>query len=468
MRRLNGEDAGFLYMDLPQQAMCSMALGVLGGDGPPLSLADVRRHVEARLDQLPSWRWRIVRVPLGLHHPVAVRDPHFDLDQHLQAITIEGDAGLDAAFASLAEEHLDPDRPLWQVTLVDGLDDGRQALITKYHHALADGVAGLTTFARIYSDEEFEPLPDAEPNVAERIPGKSRLVGAALLAHLRALVTVVGLVLGTVRGAARVRARRRVSPVQLPAFSGAAPRTVLNDAFTPARTYARAALPLAGIKRIKEVAGVTVNDVVLGVMAGALVRYLARVSEVPERPLLTTVPVSSEPPDAPVRQAHNRFWSFTTSLATDVADPWERLARISAYAGEGKRQLDLFGVDLMPSWLDVVPPLLAEPGARKLPERLREATTDVDANILISNVRGPARPLRLLGRTVEDLYVDGPPSNGVGCNVMLWSYGDRMLLGILAFADALTDPSGLCTAIGESYAELVALADEHAALATTA
>ena len=108
MRRLNGEDAGFLHMDLPGQPMCSMAVGVLGGDGPPLTLADLRRHVEGRLDQLPSWRWRIVPVPFGLHHPVAVRDPHFDLDQHLQAITVDGDAGLDAAFATLAEEHPRP------------------------------------------------------------------------------------------------------------------------------------------------------------------------------------------------------------------------------------------------------------------------------------------------------------------------------------------------------------------------
>ena len=302
----------------------------------------------------------------------------------------------------------------------------------------------------------------------ERIPGPVRLVGSALVTHLRALLTILGLIAATVRGAARVRARRRVAPVQLPAFSGAAPWTVLNDAFTSTRTYTRSGLPLAGIKRVKEVAGVTINDVVLAVMAGALVRYLGEVGEVPKRPLLTTVPVSSEPAGAPVRQAHNHFWSFTTSLATDVAEPWERLATISAYASEGKRQIDLFGVDLMPSWLDVVPPLLAEPGARKLPERLREERTSVDANILISNVRGPARPLRLLGRTVDELYVDGPPSNGVGCNVMVWSYGDRMLLGILAFADALTDPAGLCRAIQESYDELAALAEQHAALPTTA
>src|SRR5690606_38705448 len=148
MHRLNGEDAGFLYMDLPGQPMNSMAVGVLAGDDATLTLADVRTHLAGRLDELPSWRWRIVRVPGDLHHPVAVRDPDFDLDSHVREVTVAGgDTELEAWFATLAEEHLPTDRPLWQVWLVTGLDEGRQALVVKYHHALADGVGAFTTFS---------------------------------------------------------------------------------------------------------------------------------------------------------------------------------------------------------------------------------------------------------------------------------------------------------------------------------
>lgn len=458
MRRMNGEDAGFLYMDLPGQPMNSMAVGILspGPDGP-ITLAELRRHMEGRLDQLPSFRWRMVRVPLRLHHPVYVPDPDFDLDFHLRVATVAapgGDSELNSLFASIAERHLDQRHPLWQVTLVDGLSGGRQAIIAKYQHCMADGVAALTTFSRIYSDQQFPPLEGADPWAPEPLPGKVRLVADALRDHARSAVRLPVMARTTKRQTGAVKQRQSSAPIAVPGFSGQAPKCALNDAFTPQRTYARAALPLEGLKQIKDAAGVTLNDTVLAVLAGASRRYLEDHHELPGRPLLTSVPVSSEPADAPVRQHGNHFWSFTTSLATDVDDPVERLRAISATAREARTQLELLGVDLMPGWLDVVPPLVAQPGARALVERLRAAGEDVDANILISNIRGPAEPWSLFGRVVEDLYVDGPPSNGVGVNVMLWSYGDRMLFGILAFADALRHPESFASAVTESYHEL--------------
>lgn len=471
MHRLNGEDAGFLYMDLPGQPMNSMAVGVLAGDDATLTLADVRTHLAGRLDELPSWRWRIVRVPGDLHHPVAVRDPDFDLDAHVREVTVAGgDTELEAWFATLAEEHLPTDRPLWQVWLVTGLDEGRQALVVKYHHALADGVGAITTFERVFSDLEFEPLPPVpghtgEPFVAERIPGRLRLVLGAVWAHLVALVVVPGLFLKTLRRVRNLRRLRADLDVEMPQPSSGAPRTSLNRAFTPARTYVRAALPLSDLKQVKEAAGVTLNDVVLAVVAGACVRYLAGRDGVPDRALLTTVPMAGAAPGAPTRQFGNHFWSFTTSLATDVPDPWERLGRISAVSGAGKRLLEAFGVDLIEAWLDVLPPRLAQRAIRSTLTRLQEPDVDVDASILVSNVRGPARPLSLGGRVFRDLHVDGPPSNGVGCNVMIWSYGDRMLFGILAYADALDSPDEFRAALEDSCAELVAEAESRTGVA---
>lgn len=460
MRRLSGEDAGFLYMDLPGQPMNTMAVGVLAPtDGPPVTLDDLGSHLEARLDQLPSFRWRMVRVPLRLHHPVMVDDPDFDLAFHLRHERVAapgGPAEVEALFARIAERHLDQRHPLWQATLVDGLGGGRQAVILKYQHCLADGVAAFTTFSRVFSDEVRDPIPGAKPFAPLPLPGRARLIGGALADHARALARLPRLAATTRTRTRAVKARRAQAEVATPGFSGEAPRCVLNDAFSAPRAYVRAELPLAGLKQIKADAGVTLNDVVLAVMAGASRRYLQAHGGVPTLPLLTSVPVSDEPIDAPVRQHGNRFWSFTTSLATDVEDPWERLSKISAVTREAKEQLSILGTDLMPAWLDVVPPLVAEPGARALVGRLKAKPGRVDANILISNIKGPDRPWTLFGRVVEDLHVDGPPSNGVGCNVMVWSYGDRMLLGILAFADALRDPALLSRSITESFDELAA------------
>ena len=114
MRRLSGEDAGFLYMDLPGQPMNTMAVGVLApNDQGPVRLEDLRSHLEGRLPQLPSFRWRMVRVPLRLHHPVMVDDPDFDLDFHLRTATLDDGERLDDRFACLAEKHLDRRHPLW-------------------------------------------------------------------------------------------------------------------------------------------------------------------------------------------------------------------------------------------------------------------------------------------------------------------------------------------------------------------
>ncbi len=456
MHRLSGEDAGFLSMESPDQAMNTIAVGTFG-PGDPITLDDVRRHVAGRLDQLPSFRWRIVPVPLGLHHPVAVRDPEFDLDFHLRHVALDPGESLDDRFARLAERHLDRRHPLWQLTLVDGLPDGGQALILKYHHALADGVAAFTTFSRVFSDAPTDPIPGvALPWTPEPMPTRFALVVSAVLDHLRSLLALLALAGRAKRGFDAVKARRASAAVAVPGFQGEAPNTALNRAFTPGRAYARAELPLAEVRAAKDAAGTTLNDIVLATVAGGLRSYLAERGELPARPLLASVPVSYEAHDAPVRQAGNRFWSFTTSLATDVDDPVERLRTISEVAAEAKGQLAALGEDVMPALLDHVPPLVADPGAKALVARLREAGPDdlVDANVLISNIRGPSEPWQLFGRQVVDLFIDGPPSNGVGLNVMLWSYGNRLLLGILAFADALEDPAALTRHLEASFAEL--------------
>ncbi len=459
MHRLSGEDAGFLAMESAQQPMNTVAVGIFRVEAElePLTLDEIRAHISRRLDQLPSFRWRIVPVPLGLHQPLAVRDWAFDLDFHLRRATLEQGESIDERVGAMAERRLDRRHPLWQLTLVDGLPGNGQALILKYHHALADGVAAATIFERVFSDLETEPIPNEPlPWRPEGRPGPVALVGAALWGHLRGLVALVRLGLRARRNLAALAERRTDSAVEVPEFSGAAPNTELNEAFSAPRSYARAAVALAEVRAVKDRAGTTLNDVVLAIMAGALRGYLAERQALPARPLLASVPVSYEPPGAPVRQAGNRFWSFTTTLATDVEDPLERLSVISATAAEAKAQLGILGADLMPAVLDHVPPLVAGPGAKALVARLRSLGPEdlVDANVLISNIRGPVQPWKLLGRTVDELYIDGPPSNGVGANVMLWSYGDRILFGVLAFATALADPAALSRWIERSHAEL--------------
>ena len=475
MRRLSGQDGGFLVLELPEQPMQTIVLALLrpGPEGP-VQVVGVQRHLAARLHELPAFRWRVVPVPLGLSHPLFVEDPDFDLARHVRHAVLPepgGEGELDALCARLAEQRLDRGRPLWQMTLVDGLAGGRQAIVLEIHHALMDGFATLATLARIFSAGEPGAGPDGDPAShpagqpgdawrSDRVPGSVRLVAGAVGHQARVLVRLPGLVATTRRGAAAVRQRRSQAAVRAPDAGVDTPLSAINRGFTAERRYSRTWLPLEEVRRVKEGAGVTVNDVVLATVASALRSYLEARGELPGRPLVASVPVGMEGRGAPPRAAGNRFSRLTTSLATDVADPWTRLETIAAVTREAKACLDLGGRRLLPDWLEYLPPVLGEPAVRRVQAARRNPGTTpakLDANVVVSNVRGPPEPWRFGSAVVEEMYLAGPPNGGVGVTFVAWDYAGRLLLGLLSFADSVEDPGELTAGLHRGLAELVEL-----------
>jgi WS/DGAT/MGAT family acyltransferase len=480
MHRLNGEDDGFFHMDLPNQPMTTLSVATLRlpvddlGDPVPLTLADLRVHLESRLDQLPSFRWRVLRVPGALHHPVAYRDPEFDIDFHLREVTLPAPGGpdeLDALVCELASTRLDRRHPLWQVHLVHGLADGRQALVTRTHHALLDGTAALFTFGRIYTAtdaEEVLPVEATVPWEPEALPRPSRLVWDALRDQVRDARRLPGLVRRSWHGFKAVDERQKGSPIEVPAPVSGTEACSLNDAFTARRAWTPVALPLAELKEVKDVSGVSLNDVVLAVVASAFRGYLIARDDLPTKPLTCSVPVGLDAPDAPPRQTTNWFGSLTTSLRTDVEDPWERMLAISEVTREAKVRNDLLGDSLLPEWLDVIPPFVTERGVLGHNRGRQRNRDQADVNVLVSNLRGPRERWHLGPALVEDLYLSGPPSNGVGSNFLVWSYGDRMLFGIRSFADSLDAPAELRARLEDALAELLSLARSRTAAGAAA
>jgi diacylglycerol O-acyltransferase len=461
-RRLSGEGAGFLSLELPAQPMNIVSLFLLrpgaatDGTVRPLDLAYLRRHIAARLGMLPVLRWRVVPVPLGLSHPVFVDDPDFDLDFHLRQHVLDapgGDGELDAYCATVAEEPLDRGHPLWQLILVGGLAGGRQAIVAKIHHCLMDGFATIATFSCILSGEDFEPVPAATAWHPEPAPRPFRLIGDALRDQARTTRRLPAFVGNARRNLAAANAARSAS-IAAPPTAADVPATSLNRTFTADRRFARTSLPIAELRFVKDAAGATVNDVALALVASSLRAYLLARGSLPVKPLVATVPVGLEPPGAPSRTFDNRFSALTTSLATDVADPWERLAVIRRVTAEAKRLLSVTGPELLPDWLEFLAPAIADRAVRHHHRNQRRHPEKVDTNVVVSNVRGPGASRRLGSAVVEELYIAGPPNNGVGVNVMLLDYGDRIFVGVLTFADSVDTPGEITDGMHAALVEL--------------
>lgn len=463
VRRLSGLDALFLDMETVHQPMQIGVVWLLRSHtGGSLTLEDLRRHLAARIDQLAAFRCRVIPVPLGLAHPVMVKDPEFDLGNHLHHAILPAPGKLeelDTVCAQLFSTRLDRGRPLWRITLIDGLADGRQAMVLEVHHALMDGFAIRTTLTRIFSEEE--PASCASPWRPGRMPGRVRLFAGALAFDARALARLPWLVARMSRATRAVRRRQAQATVKVPRAGVDVPLSIINSGSTPGRRFARASLSLDDILVVKDIAGVTVNDVALAVVGGALRDYLDAREALPDRSLVAFVPVGMEKSAVIPRAQGNCISGLTTSLATDVADPWERLHRISAVSAEAKACLDLMGPERAVDRIECIPPMLMRRLARRNQaacHRIGERRMRLNANVVVSNLRGSSTRWRLGSAVVEKICV-APPGSGAGINFVFWDYADRLIFGILSFSDSIDDPRGLSMRLSRCLEELVLAAE---------
>ena len=455
--RLAGSDAGFLFVETATMTSSCLDLTILtpAEDGaPPVTLDELRAHVAARLPVLPSWRWRLAPVPGGIHHPMWVEDPDFDLDHHLRETTLPapgGDAEFDDLFRTLLPQCLDLRHPLWQLLLVHGLAGDRQAIIFRFHHTIADGAALITTIDRL-----FGPAPEGAADPAPWHPApvrRRRLLADALREQARNWRAAPAATKEILARFKAVEARRAEAEVDVPLSMNGAPWTVLNRASSAERTFARTTLPLADLQAVRKAAGVPLSDVLLTVVAGALRAYLGRRDQLPDGPLVVNVPVANDPPGAPPRQHGNRFANFFAYLATDEADPRARLTAVAAATAEAKVQLEVLGRSTLPDWLDRIPPVAARPLALRM-NRAHLRTHRADFNVLVSNVRTDGSAWRLGGHAVEHLWMSGPPADAAGLNITITGFGDDAHIAIVAVSTALDRPDELAEDLRAALDEL--------------
>ncbi|MGH7896335.1 MAG: WS/DGAT/MGAT family O-acyltransferase, partial [Candidatus Binatia bacterium] len=396
-----------------------------------------------------------------------IEDPDFDLDRHLHRAVLPapgGRAEMDAMIGEIAGHQLDRRRPLWEMWALEGLEGGLVAFVAKIHHTVADGVAAAAMLANVGTLDPSEvdaPRPPA-PWRPEPIPTKSRLLRDAFRDHLRQIRRLPPLIVRTMKAIAAVARHRRTIEVA-PPLPFAAPKTRFNRALSSARSFATLSLSLDDFKEVKNAFEVTLNDVVLAAAGGALRRFLEKRGELPARPLVAGVPVSTAVPGEGPRLTGNRVSNLFTSLATDLADPVERLRAIHRVTEEAKGMHTLFGGEMLEDWVEYTPPRPYAAIVRlysrwKIGSRVRPPL-----NVVVSNVPGPPRPLYIAGARLRNLFSVGPVLEGIGLNLTAWSYLDRMNFGVIACREALPDLHEITDGLGDALAELVLAARGDAA-----
>ncbi|MEO1061223.1 MAG: wax ester/triacylglycerol synthase family O-acyltransferase [Actinomycetota bacterium] len=467
MKQLTGLDATFLYMETPTTYGHVNGLSVYerpSEDFDPYAV--VRERFSTVIGHFEPYRRRVVEVPFGLDHPYWINDPNFDLDYHVREIGLAPPGAADQLAEQVARiigRPMDRRHPLWEVYVIEGLQDGRWALLSKTHHATIDGASGVMML-QLLNDSE----PDAEwpyPPVdwqPDPLPDDTELLRRAVSHLVTNPVKAAGLQLRIVRNLAEAngltnvgeianRTRRllgsavgrsreaeaadeQLQGVALPPVQ--APPTPWNRQVGPHRRFAMRSTSLSNIKRLKEATGGTVNDVVMAICAGALREYLIRHDALPQAPLQAMVPVSIRTGDE-ADPWTNRVSSIFAELPTDIADPLERVARCKAAMEGAKRQFELVPADAMAEATDYTSPVVATAAVR-LVARLANRI-NLPVNVVISNVPGPRKPLYFAGAKLDHYIPVSTISDNVGLNITVHSYEDQLDFGLVSDRDLVPD-----------------------------
>ena len=438
-----------LYNETPNVHMHTIKAGIIdvrGFEGTPT--IDVFREIlHHRLHKLDPMRFQLVDIPFKFHHPMWREHVDVDLEYHVRPLRLPSPGGrreFDEAIGEIASTPLDRTKPLWVMYFVEGLADGNVGVINKVHHALADGVASGNLIARAM---DLQDVPDRESYETDPAPSRSELMNAAFWDHLRQIRRIPATVRYTAAGMTRFRrSSRKLSTVTRP-FDP--PPTFINHMLTPRRRFATATLALDDIKDTKKQLGVTINDVVLAISAGAVRTLLLRYDGQATGPLLASVPVSID--SDPNRIWGNKFTTLSVALPTHIADPLERLDAAHAAAEAAKETHQLLGPELFGRWAAYFPPAPVEAFSQRLASSEKQTKL---LNLVVSNVPGPRERGKVAGAVVREIYSVGPLISGSGMNITVWSYADQLSISVLTDAATLDDPHEVTDAMIDDFRAL--------------
>ncbi|HJQ00918.1 MAG TPA: wax ester/triacylglycerol synthase family O-acyltransferase [Jatrophihabitans sp.] len=456
--RLQPLDVSFLYLE---GRTTPMHVGGLAVFEPPADGFDYERFVELierRISLVPRYRQKIRTIPGHLANPVWVDDAAFDLSYHVRRSALPrpgSDEQLRELVARVQSRPLDRGHPLWEMYLVEGLSDGRFAVIQKTHHAMVDGISAVdigqvildsTPVPRDIPEDLWMPQPEPGPvallvdAVVEIMRRPTAVLDTARigLADARTVSGRVSSALGGLLSAARVAARP-------------APESPLNATIGSQRRFAIARTDLENFRKVRKQAGGTVNDVVLATVAGAIRGWMLSRGE-PVRPasaVRAMVPVSVRD-DREGGQLGNQVSSYLVDLPIGEPNPVVRLSQVGYAMKAHKESGQSVGAEALVALSGFAPPTLHALGARAASGFTRRLF-----NVVVTNVPGPQFPLYAAGAKLLEMFPVVPLANDQALSIGLTSYDGGVYFGLNADRDAMPDVDVLAGLIEESLAELV-------------
>ena len=464
MQQLSGMDAAFVYLESASQPMHIGSLAIYDQSTAPggrVGFKDILEYFDARLHKARCLRQRLARVPFSLDQPYWIEDPDFDLEYHVRHIALPhpGDwRQLCIQAARLHARPLDMNKPLWEFTVVEGLDnvpgvpEGSFALISKVHHAAIDGVSGAELSAAVHdlSAAASVEAPD-RPWLPDHLPTGLELLTRSALNTVKTPIRLARVVAWAAPSVARLTAAWLKNQARL---NVNVPRTRFNATVSPHRVFDGVCFNLEEIKSIKQtVDGATVNDVVVTIVGGALRKYLQSKSELPEDSLVAMAPISVRP-DNKRESAGNLVTAMSLPIRTDIENPSKRLRAVGDESRQAKAVSSTLGLNLSNQLAEFLPStisglLVRAYGRAHLAERMPPIY-----NTVITNVPGPDVPLYSMGSQLVANFGLGPVVHGLGLFQPVMSYNGTLTISAVSCREMMPDPSFYCECLQQSFDEL--------------
>jgi diacylglycerol O-acyltransferase len=443
--RLTPLDTSFLHLEDAASHMHVAA--VLVFEGPAPDYDDFVSYVEHRLHLVPRYRQKLAEVPLAQARPRWVDDEGFDIRFHVRNTALPAPGGeheLRTLAARVFSQQLSRARPLWETWLVRGLDgDRRFAVISKTHHAVVDGIAGVDVIAALFAPEE---QAEDTPWTPRPRPSKAELLQEALVERATVPAEVVRSVRSVLRGPGRIV--QRAAGLGAMALRGLspAPRSPYNAAHVgPDRRFAWVGAPLEDFKQIKNALDGTVNDVVLTVVARALRRHSKRRGDDVDE-LRAFVPVSIRG-DENRGQAGNEVAGMLVTLPISCSDPVECFQQISQETKRAKGSGQALGAKALTDLSGFAPPTLLHQGSRLIARQRF-------LNLVVTNIPGPQEPLHMGDSRLLEFYPLVPLGKNLALNFAILSYDGKIFFGLVGDFDAVPDLDDLVGDVSQAIVEL--------------